>query len=158
MEAREIAEKAGVATTITLSDPSMIELFRDNLVEILGNGVDHLFCNEEEALTWAKTDRIDVAAAELSDIARGVSITLGAAGSMVIHGTQRSEVPGVAVKVVDTSGAGDSYAGAALFAMAENWEPERGAKLANHAAAQVVSRFGARLGSADDYKQLLDKI
>jgi len=158
VQAHQIARAANVASTLTLSDPSMIELFRDNLVEILGNGVDHLFCNEEEALTWAKTDRIDIAATELSDIARGVSITLGAAGSMVVHGHKRSQVPGVKVEVVDTSGAGDIYAGATLFALAENWEPERGATLANHAAARVVSGFGARLDSANQYRQLLDEI
>lgn len=157
LEARAIAERAGLATTLTLSDPSMIELFRDNLVDILGNGIDHLFCNEEEALTWAKTDRMDIAATELSDIARGVSITLGAAGSMVVSKSKRAQLPGVKVKVVDTSGAGDIYAGATLFAMAAGWEAERGALLANHAAAQVVSQFGARLESSERYQQLLDE-
>lgn len=158
LEARTIAESANLATTLTLSDPSMIEFFRDNLVEILGNGIDHLFCNEEEALTWAKTDRIDIAATELSDIARGVSITLGAAGSMVVTNGKRSQVPGVKVKTVDTSGAGDIYAGATLFAMAQGWDAEQGAKLANRAAALVVSDFGARLNAADRYLQLLDEM
>ena len=51
---REMAERAGVKTALSLSDPSMGEVCRDALVEILGNGVDHLFCNEEEALAWPR--------------------------------------------------------------------------------------------------------
>ena len=43
--AREIAEAEGVKTSISLSDPSMVEFFRESLQQILGNGVDHLFCN-----------------------------------------------------------------------------------------------------------------
>ena len=89
---REIAENAGVKTAISLSDPSMVEFFRDALVEILGNGVDHLFCNEEEALTWAGTDRVDVAVAELKDIGRNLNITLGAKGSLAV--TPRGAIHG----------------------------------------------------------------
>ncbi len=75
--ARQLAESTGVKTAISLSDPSMVTYFRDNLTRILGNGVDYLFCNEEEALNWAGTDRIDLAVRELRDIGRTVCITLG---------------------------------------------------------------------------------
>ena len=62
----------------------MVTIFKENLLRILGNGVHSLFCNEEEALSWASTDRLDVAIAELKDIAQEVYITLGANGSAVI--------------------------------------------------------------------------
>ena len=94
---RDMAEKAGVKTALSLSDPSMVEFFRDALVEILGNGVDHLFCNEEEALTWAGTDRIDVAVAELKDIGRNLNITLGAKGSLAVTPGGQSMVPQVSL-------------------------------------------------------------
>lgn len=77
---------------------------------------------------------------------------------MVVTNGKRSQVPGVKVKTVDTSGAGDIYAGATLFAMAQGWDAEQGAKLANRAAALVVSDFGARLNAADRYLQLLDEM
>ena len=51
---RELAEEAGRTTCVSLSDPSMVALFRDNLEAMLGNGVSVLFCNEEEALAWAR--------------------------------------------------------------------------------------------------------
>ncbi|MEE9255034.1 MAG: adenosine kinase, partial [Pseudomonadales bacterium] len=86
VHAREVAQRCGVATAITLSDPSMVEIFRDELETMLGNGVDRLFCNEEEALQWCRTDRMDMALTELKDIARSVHVTLGADGSLVFDG------------------------------------------------------------------------
>ena len=69
VRAREVAEDEGVRTSMTLSDPAMVGFFRDGLTTMLGNGVHQLFCNEEEALAWTRTDRIDIAVNELRDIA-----------------------------------------------------------------------------------------
>ena len=154
VNAREIAEASGVATTLTLSDPSMVAMFKDNLTAILGNGVDHVFCNEEEALDWAGTDRLDVAVNELSDAARRLSITLGARGSLIVNGHERKEVAGFPANVVDTTGAGDIYAGASLFGWLHGLDHEQAARLANFAAADLVSRFGARLDSPSAYRNL----
>jgi len=56
IEARKIAEEAGVKTALTFSDPAMVEFFKDGLAEMIGNKVDLLFCNEAEAKSWAGTD------------------------------------------------------------------------------------------------------
>ena len=152
---RQLAEDQNVRTAVTLSDPSMVEFFRDNLAKILGNGVTHLFCNEEEALAWARTDRLDVAVAELKDIAHSCNITLGARGSLCVSASGHAEeVPGYTVKAVDTNGAGDIYAGACLAAWAQDAEPARAARFGNYAAAQLVQRYGARLPAIGDYAQL----
>ena len=46
IELKEYAQSRGVKTAMTFSDPSMLEYFRDNINEVLGTGVDLLFCNE----------------------------------------------------------------------------------------------------------------
>jgi len=148
---RELAESAGVKTAISLSDPSMVEFFRDNLAKILGNGVDHLFCNEEEALAWAQTDRLDVAVAELKDIGRAVNITLGKRGSLAITPRGQTLVAGLEVQAVDTNGAGDMYAGACLHGWCIGMEPEQAAAFGNFAAARLVQTYGARLRQLADY-------
>ncbi|MFU8813765.1 MAG: adenosine kinase [Pseudomonadales bacterium] len=152
---REIAESAGVKTAISLSDPSMVEFFRDNLAQILGNGVDHLFCNEEEALAWARTDRLDLAVAELKDIGRAVNITLGKNGSLAVTRGAQKLVPGLEVPAVDTNGAGDMYAGACLHGWCAGMEPEQAAAFGNFAAARLVQTYGARLRQLDDYRATL---
>ena len=155
VQCRELAEDNHVHTAVTLSDPSMVEFFHDNLARILGNGVTHLFCNEEEALTWAGTDRLDVAIAELKDIAHSCNITLGARGSLCVSQTGHVEVvEGYSVPAVDTNGAGDIYAGACLAAWTRGTEPARAARFGNYAAAQLVQRYGARLPRVADYARL----
>lgn len=152
---RELAESAGVKTAISLSDPSMVEFFRDNLTGILGNGVDHLFCNEEEALSWARTDRLDIAVSELKDIGRFLNVTLGKRGSLAVTPHEQSLVPGYEVRAVDTNGAGDMYAGACLYGWCAGMGPAEAAAFGNFAAGQLVQAYGARLRRLDDYRNTL---
>ena len=79
----------------------------------MGNGVDTLFCNADEATAWAKTDRIDIAINELKDIAKELYVTLGSQGAEVCSLEGRWQVGGESV-AVDTNGAGDMYAVPAL--------------------------------------------
>ena len=151
---RAAGQESGVATAISLSDPSMVEIFRDPLTEMLGNGVELIFCNEEEALSWAKTDRLDLAIAELKDIAPEIYITLGAKGSIAVERGHASEVAGVPVKAIDTTGAGDLYAGACLAARLSGAQPSEAARFANFCAAEIVTRYGARLGEPSAYAAL----
>jgi fructokinase len=153
---REIAQAHGVRTVMTLSDASMVAHFRDSLLTMLGNGVDHLFCNEEEALDWAHTDRLDIAANELKDIARAVNITIGARGSLVVTGREQHTVAGFPVQPVDTNGAGDIYAGACLHGWCRDMPAEAAARFGNFAASRLILRYGARLPAAADYQAVKD--
>jgi sugar/nucleoside kinase (ribokinase family) len=132
----------------------MVNFFRDALNNILGNGISRLFCNEEEALAWARTDRLDIAARELSDIAPEVVITLGPKGSLCISPDGRRVVAGYDVEVMDTNGAGDMYAGAFLAAISRQAAAFEAARFANFAASRIVTRFGARLPSINAYQDL----
>jgi sugar/nucleoside kinase (ribokinase family) len=153
----EAASNAGVATAVSLSDPAMVEFCRVALVDILGNGVDVLFCNEEEALMWARTDRLDIAIAELKDIGKEVYITTGATGSVAISSNGRQEAKGYVAQAVDTTGAGDMYAGACLAARLEGADPLVAARFANHCASAIVSQYGARLSRVNDYSLLRER-
>ena len=152
--ARQVAEDAGARTSLSLSDPSMVLGCRDGLEEMLGNGVHQLFCNEEEALAWAGAERLDIALRELRDIAPNVNVTLGAAGSLAATKNGQTHAPGFPSAAVDTTGAGDIYAGACLHALTAGAEPSAAASFANFAAAALVAKHGARLPAAADYAEL----
>ena len=152
---RQLAEDQGIATAVSMSDPSIVTLFRDNLQTMLGNGVNYLFCNEEEALTWAGSDRLDVAVAELQDIARTCCITLGRRGSISVTRGRAVTVPGYEVSARDTNGAGDIYAGACLYGWAKGMDASLAAKLGNFAAATLVQQYGARLRRIEQYRQVI---
>ena len=49
INAKRLAEAAGVKTAISLSDPNMVRFFKAGLLDMIGGGVDLLFANEDEA-------------------------------------------------------------------------------------------------------------
>jgi sugar/nucleoside kinase (ribokinase family) len=142
---RELAEQNGVKTALSLSDPGMVEFFGDGLKSMIGNQVDLLFCNRDEALAWCGTNSIEDAADAMKQYARSFAITLGKDGALVFDGTTMSKVPGNTVQAIDTNGAGDMFAGAFLYAITAGHSYERAASLANAAASKIVSQYGPRL-------------
>jgi sugar/nucleoside kinase (ribokinase family) len=142
---REIAERNDVKTVLSFSDPAMVSFFRDGLGEMLGNGVDLVFCNEAEALGWAQSESLEVAIEALKKVAKTFAITLGAKGALVFDGQQLHEIAGHKVKALDTNGAGDMFAGAFLYAISQGRTYQQAGELASLAAAEVVSQYGPRL-------------
>ncbi len=158
--ARAIAEENDLSIAISLSDPSMVSFFREGLIRLIGKGVDLLFCNESEALEYTNSDNLGSAITELKKIAKRFVITLGAAGSTIWDGANLIDVEGHNVKAIDTTGAGDMYAGAFLYGLTHGFSHQKAGKLASFASAQVVQKFGPRL--QDDQisivRQYLDEI
>ena len=157
IEARKIAEHHGVKTALTFSDPTMVHYFRPGLIEMLGDGIDLLFCNEHEALAWAETDNIDDALQALQEVAKSFAVTRGARGAIVYDGKSQITITPHPIKAVDSNGAGDMFAGAFLYAITHGHSYEIAGKLASLASAQIVSKFGPRLPS-EEHKRILDKL
>lgn len=145
IQVRELAEQSGVKTALSLSDPGMVEFFRDGLNDMVGEGVDLMFCNKDEALGWTSTSDVNEAAELMKRYAKTFVITLGKEGSLVYDGTTLELVEGKQVKAIDTNGAGDMFAGAFLYAITSGKTYAQAALLANHASASVVSQYGPRL-------------
>lgn len=145
----EYAKQQGVKVGLSLSDPFVAKLFSDNLKSVIGDSVDLIFCNKDEALAFTGTTSLDQAAKSLKLYAKTFAITDGANGAVVFDGVSLLQAPGVKAKAVDTNGAGDMFAGAFLHAVTLGGSYLQAAELANQAAAKVVERFGPRLNKAD---------
>ena len=145
LKGRALAKEAGVALATTLSDMSMINFCRAGLEAMVGNDLDYLFCNEEEAQVWCASTDFETIVAAVSKLARVVCLTRGPKGCLVIEGEQQTAVPAAEVRAIDTNGAGDMFAGAFLFAVTHGYSHAQAARLANGAAATVVAQYGNRL-------------
>lgn len=76
-----------------------------------------------------------------------VVVTQGAAGALLAEGTRRERFPGYpAPAVVDTTGAGDTFAGVLATWVAAGATLDEAIEAANAAAALSVTRVGARAG------------
>jgi sugar/nucleoside kinase (ribokinase family) len=107
--------------------------------------VDVLFANEAEALELTGESDMDRALEALTIKCQTVVVTLGAAGCIVVTGGQRLEVPAENVtSVVDTTGAGDSFAAGYLYGIVNDLGARRSAEIGNRLAAEVITHLGAR--------------
>lgn len=145
IELRERAEKRNTLTALSLSDPAMVQFFRDGLLEMIGEGVDLLFCNKEEAMGFTGTNDLESAAQSLQDYCRSFAITCGAEGALVFDGKHSYRIDAHPVKAIDSNGAGDMFAGAFLYALSQGHGYDTAGRFASLAAGKVVTQYGPRL-------------
>lgn len=143
--AREHAQQNGTRVALSFSDPGIVAHFGDGIREIMGERVELVFCNRDEALAFAGTDSLDTAVDALKSICDEFVITLGAEGAIVHEGENTHRIDGVKVNAVDTNGAGDMYAGAYLYGITHGMDRPTAGRFASFAAARVVSQYGPRL-------------
>ena len=74
---------------------------------------------------------------------KGVCITRGARGCVLLLGDEYVEADGYPTEVADTVGAGDAFAAAFVHGFSSGWAPQRIADFANRVGAIVASRRGA---------------
>lgn len=129
-----LATTGGVRAVVNLAPPA-------RLAPATLSTVDPLIVNEHEAAWLAgSTDP-----RRLLDLGpRSVVITLGARGAVIADASGVSEVPAPTVEPVDTTGAGDAFAGALAVGLASGDDLVRAARLAVRVAAISVTRRGAQ--------------
>lgn len=86
----------------------------------------------------------------LSGAAEIVVVTLGADGCRVATTDDTFDVAGVAIEVVDVTGAGDTFGAAFIHALNLTSDLRAAAAFANAAAARAVTTLGARAGVATE--------
>ena len=148
-EAVEFAKEQGVKIAISLSDPFVVDVFGDALRDVMGSGVDLVFCNKDEALFFTGSNDLESAIEKLKMITKSFAITDGAKGAIICDGEAVFRSEGVTAKAIDTNGAGDMFSGAFLYAITSGKNYDWAAKLANDCASRVVAKFGPRLEPED---------
>ncbi|MEK9649728.1 MAG: adenosine kinase [Gammaproteobacteria bacterium] len=132
----------------SLSDPGIVNIFRERFKEVENHGLDLILCNAEEAIAFTETSSLEDAISILKAKPYKSAITTGAGGCWIVDGLQVTQVPGVKINPVDTNGAGDMFAGCFMYALLNNCSLEECGKFANYGASKVVETFGPRLDAA----------
>jgi hypothetical protein len=159
LRAIQLAKANGVKVAFTVSDPFLIQHFRDEFWELIEGPVDLLFCNLEESRSLTKIrDPIDCAH-EIHKHAENVALTLGDKGSLLMHDGEAIAIEAVPTNAIDTTGAGDMYAAGLLYGVTNGLDWQQSGHLASHAAARIVSQLGARMQrrfSPEEIEKLLN--
>lgn len=141
------AHAMGAKTGLNLGSRSIVTEQRERLWAILRSGLcDVLTLNEAEALALCDVSNACEACASLSAFCELVVLTLGAdgvwtsfAGEPVLHKVKPAD------EVLDSTGAGDFFAGGFLAAWLHGCEASECVRWGSTAATAVLAVFGADL-------------
>ncbi len=129
------ARAAGITASV---DPQAAPALTPAFLEWV-RGADLLLPNADELRALGGT------AAALAAVG-AVAVTDGANGAVWADGRQRRAVPAPAVRVVDTTGAGDAFDAGLLLAWLRGAQPQEALDAGCAAGAAAVGRIGARPG------------
>ncbi len=136
------AEGRGITIAFDLADPFAVRRYAEKLVAWIPGRVDVLFGNRDELALLTGSSCDEDCVGQAMRLAPVVVMKTGDKGCVVGHDGKHEHVPGVPVKVVDTTGAGDAFAAGFLYGRLLGISPIQSARLANAVAARIVSVEG----------------
>ena len=146
LHALPLAGRRGLTTSVDAAAAARLERAGPAAFREWVSGVDLLFANLDEARTLTAPD-LDAASAarELTTAARHGVVKRGPDGAVwATRDGSLSAEPGVPVEVVDSTGAGDAFAAAALHAWLDGADVPACLRAAVHAGAKAVTHLGGR--------------
>ena len=145
--AMELAKKHGATVAFTFSDPFLVNGFKDDFRKLVKDYCDVVFCNADEAQHFTGWQDMEAAVKEIASLCELAFVTSGKEGAFVCEhkGEDVHREPGFPVKAVDSNGAGDAFAGGALFALSQGMDNAKAARWGNYMGSQIVQIHGARL-------------
>lgn len=142
--AAAVAHAAGRAVALSLSDAFCVDRHRAAFRELVRGHVDILLANEAEICSLYEENAWDDAVRRAAADVKLAALTRSEAGSLIVRGSERVEVPAAPARVIDTTGAGDAYAAGFLTGYVQERSLDACGRLGSLAAAAAIEQFGAR--------------
>jgi sugar/nucleoside kinase (ribokinase family) len=142
------AKERDMTTCIDLASYNVVSQEREFFHNLIERYIDIVFANEDEstALTGKNAEN---AAREMSQICQLAVVKMGSRGACAFVDGQLFTSPGVHVdNVIDTTGAGDSFAAAFLYALSQGQDIETCLATGNTVAAEMIQHIGATMHEA----------
>ena len=137
-----MARKSGCRTALTPAPASA-------LPESIWQMIDYVVLNETELAFYASNSKLSgddsvKAAARLLNLGtKGIVVTCGAKGGIVVTKEKTFSYAPFKVEAVDSTGAGDSFCAAMITGLSEGMLIEQAVQFASAAGALACTRFGA---------------
>ena len=145
LKAAKIAKESNTKIILSLSDSFCVDRHRESFLELIDNYIDVVFCNESEVLSLFKENNLQNCKEYISSICELVIITLGSKGSLVINKGESEEVkPKLLGNIIDTTGAGDLYAGGFIHGLIKNYALKKCGEMGSICAGHIITQLGSR--------------
>ena len=157
IEAAKIAQLSNTKIILSLSDSFCVERHRSSFLELIDNYVDIVFCNESEVLSLFTKDKLANCEGDLSSLCELVIVTLGSNGSLIINKNDIELIKSFTKgKVIDTTGAGDIYAGGFIHGLINDYSLKKCGEIGSICAGQIITQLGSR--SNIDLNELIKQV
>lgn len=143
-----MAKQRGMLISIDLASYNVVAADLDFFRHLVAEYVDIVFANEEESAAFTQGKEPEEALLEIASMARVAVVKLGGRGSIALSEGLRASYPGLNVGVVDTTAAGDFFAGGFLHAYAQGASLEQCLAKGSLLAAHVIRVIGTQVTEA----------
>ena len=144
-KAVSIVKKKKTGVIFSLSDPGLVEMYKNDFYNFIKEDVDILIGNQVEYETLLGTTNIEESLNKVAQFTKIAVITLGEKGAAAIANNKilyaKSEKN---LNVLDTTGAGDMFASGFIFELCKSGDIEKAINLGCKVAGKIISQYGAR--------------
>ena len=147
-KAFELAKKQGMQVSVDLASYNVVEDNLEFLQTFVKDYVDIIFANEEEAKSFTGKEP-EAALDDLAEVCDIAVVKVGKEGSFVKRGPEKVRIDPIDAKPVDTTGAGDAYAGGFLYGLIKGYSIDKCGYTGAVLAGKVIEGIGAKM---DDQK------
>ena len=154
----DIANENNVKKIITLSDPNVVNFFKENMMELINKKFDIIFCNKQEAYNISSSDNIDDSISFLNKYSDEIIITSGSDGAYVFYDNLLTHVTCDNVTPVDLTGAGDMFLAAYLVSKNNGKTVSESIHFANKCSGRIIQKYGAKFDSESEYHDLYSEL
>ena len=142
-EAIRLARLNGVKVAFDVADPFAVERYKEDFLRLIGEDTDILFANAHEARLLTGCG-VEECAATLGALCPLVVIKNGGSVSYIHHENRVVTVPSFRTEVMDTTGAGDSFAAGFLYGLVKDYPLEKCGRIASFVASKTIEKVGAQ--------------
>lgn len=146
------AKENGTKISFDVADPFVVRANRDEFIELIKNDADIVFANKEEAKLLYDLESKETAA-KIAETGAIAVIKIGSEGAIIQEKDTIYKIDPVKTEVVDTTAAGDMFAGGFLYGYTSGLTHDKSGHIAASLASDVISRYGATLS-----KEVLEKV
>ena len=145
IKAAKIAKESKTKIILSLSDAFCVDRHRESFLDLINDFVDILFCNEEEVKSLFKINDLEKCKIKIKSLCELTAITLGEKGSLIVNKNKTELIkPFLFGKAIDTTGAGDIFAGGFIHGLINNLSLDDCGQIGSICAGHIVTQIGSR--------------
>jgi len=140
-----MAKNAGLQTSIDLSSYNVVDDHLSFFRHLVEDYIDIVFANEEESASFTGSKDPEEALQQIASMCHVAVVKLGKRGSCGMCGKLKAYAPGSSKNVIDTTAAGDFFAGGFLYGWSRGASLENSLRAGALLSSNVIQVVGTQL-------------